>query len=71
MLTKYVARGMLTGEGRIVNLSSIIATTGYAGLSVYGATKASMIGFTKSLAREMYCQNVTVNAVAPGFTRPR
>ncbi len=68
VLTKYVVRGMLTGEGgRIVNLSSIIGSTGYTGLSVYGATKASMIGFTKSLAREMGRQNVTVNAVAPGF----
>jgi 3-oxoacyl-[acyl-carrier protein] reductase len=68
VLTKYVVRGMLTGEGgRIVNLSSIIGSTGYTGLSVYGATKASMIGFTKSLAREVGRQGVTVNAVAPGF----
>jgi 3-oxoacyl-[acyl-carrier protein] reductase len=68
VLTKYVVRGMLAGEGgRIVNLSSIIGSTGYTGLSVYGATKASMIGFTKSLAREMGRQGVTVNAVAPGF----
>ena len=68
MLTKYVVRGMLAGEGgRIVNLSSIIGSTGYTGLSVYGATKASMIGFTKSLAREVGRQGVTVNAVAPGF----
>jgi 3-oxoacyl-[acyl-carrier protein] reductase len=68
VLTKYVARGMLTGEGgRIINLSSIIGSTGYNGLSVYGATKAALIGFTKSLAREMGRQNVTVNAIAPGF----
>lgn len=68
VLTKYVVRGMLTGEGgRIINLSSIIGSTGYTGLSVYGATKAAMIGFTKSLAREMGRQNVTVNAIAPGF----
>jgi 3-oxoacyl-[acyl-carrier protein] reductase len=68
VLTKYVVRGMMTGEGgRIVNLSSIIGSTGYTGLSVYGATKASMIGFTKSLAREVGRQGVTVNAVAPGF----
>jgi 3-oxoacyl-[acyl-carrier protein] reductase len=68
VLTKYVVRGMLTGDGgRIVNLSSIIGSTGYTGLSVYGATKAAMIGFTKSLAREVGRQGVTVNAVAPGF----
>ncbi|HWF76774.1 MAG TPA: SDR family NAD(P)-dependent oxidoreductase [Caulobacteraceae bacterium] len=68
VLTKYVVRGMLAGDGgRIVNLSSIIGSTGYNGLSVYGATKASMIGFTKSLAREIGRQNVTVNAIAPGF----
>jgi 3-oxoacyl-[acyl-carrier protein] reductase len=68
VLTKYVVRGMLSGEGgRIVNLSSIIGSTGYTGLSVYGATKAAMIGFTKSLAREVGRQGVTVNAVAPGF----
>ena len=68
VLTKYVVRGMLGGGGgRIVNMSSIIGSTGYNGLSVYGATKASMIGFTKSLAREMGRLGVTVNAIAPGF----
>ncbi len=52
ILSKYAVRGMITAaEGRIVNISSIIASTGYSGLSVYGATKASMIGFTRSLAR--------------------
>jgi 3-oxoacyl-[acyl-carrier protein] reductase len=69
LLTKYVLRSMLAGGagGRIVNLASIIAFTGYGGLSVYGATKASMIGFTRSLAREVGPAGVTVNAVAPGF----
>lgn len=68
LLTKYVLRGMMTGAGgRIVNMSSIIASTGYNGLSVYGATKAAMIGFTKSLAREAGRLGVTVNAIAPGF----
>ena len=68
VLTKYVVRGMLAGDGgRIVNLSSVIGSTGYTGLSVYGATKASMIGFTKSLAREVGRQQITVNAIAPGF----
>jgi 3-oxoacyl-[acyl-carrier protein] reductase len=61
-------RAMMTsGEGRIVNVSSIIGFTGYSGLSVYGATKASMLGFTRSLAREVGRLGVTVNAVAPGF----
>jgi 3-oxoacyl-[acyl-carrier protein] reductase len=68
VLTKYVVRGMLAGGGgRIVNISSIIASTGYNGLSVYAATKASMIGFTKSLAREIGRLDLTVNAIAPGF----
>jgi 3-oxoacyl-[acyl-carrier protein] reductase len=69
LLSKYVVRSMMAdgGGGRIVNLASIIAFTGYSGLSVYGATKASMIGFTRSLAREVGRTGVTVNAVAPGF----
>ena len=68
VLTKYVVRSMLTeGCGRIINMSSIIASTGYNGLSVYAATKASLVGFTKSLAREVGRVGVTVNAVAPGF----
>ena len=68
ILTKYAVRSMMaTGEGRVVNISSIIASTGYSGLSVYGATKASMLGFTRSLAREVGRLGVTVNAVAPGF----
>ncbi len=68
VLTKYVVRQMMAdGGGRIVNVSSIIGFTGYSGLSVYGATKASMLGFTRSLAREVGRLGVTVNAVAPGF----
>src|SRR6202795_2015758 len=52
ILTKYVVRHMMAdGAGRIINMSSIIATTGYNGLSVYGATKAAATGFTKSLGR--------------------
>ncbi len=58
---------MADGGGRIVNISSITASTGYSGLSVYAATKASLIGFTRSLAREVGRMGVNVNAVAPGF----
>ena len=68
VLTKYVVRSMMAdGGGRIVNVSSIIGFTGYSSLSVYGATKASMMGFTRSLAREVGSKGVNVNAVAPGF----
>jgi len=68
VLTKYVVRHMMSdGEGRIVNISSIIASTGYNGLSVYGATKAAATGFTRSLAREVGKVGITVNAIAPGF----
>jgi 3-oxoacyl-[acyl-carrier protein] reductase len=68
VLTKYVVRHMMAdGAGRIVNMSSIIATTGYNGLSVYGATKAAATGFTRSLAREVGRTGITVNAIAPGF----
>ena len=68
ILTKYVVRAMMAdGGGRIVNIASILGFTGYTGLSVYGATKASLIGFTRSLAREVGRMGVNVNAVAPGF----
>ena len=68
VLTKYVVRHMMAdGAGRIVNISSIIASTGYNGLSVYGATKAAATGFTRSLAREVGKLGITVNAIAPGF----
>lgn len=68
LMTKYVVRGMMAkGRGRVINISSIIASTGYNALSVYAATKASLVGFTKSLAREVGRVGVTVNAIAPGF----
>lgn len=68
VLTKYVLRSMMAdGGGRIVNMASITAFTGYSGLSVYGATKASIIGFSRSMAREVGRLGVTVNSVAPGF----
>ena len=67
-LTRQVMRSMLAeGKGRIINMSSIIASTGYYALSVYAATKASMTGFTRSLAREVGRAGITVNAIAPGF----
>jgi 3-oxoacyl-[acyl-carrier protein] reductase len=68
VLTKYVLRSMMVeSAGRIVNISSIVSATGYKGLSAYAATKASMVGFTRSLAREVGPLGITVNAVAPGF----
>jgi 3-oxoacyl-[acyl-carrier protein] reductase len=68
VLTKYVVRAMMAdGGGRIVNISSITAFTGYSGLSVYAASKASLVGFSKSLAREVGRMGVNVNLVAPGF----
>lgn len=69
ILTKYVVRHMMAdgAGGRIINMSSIIASTGYNGLSVYGATKAAATGFTRSLAREVGKLGITVNAIAPGF----
>jgi len=68
ILTKYVVRSMMSEKaGRIVNVASIIGFTGYSGLSVYAATKASMIGFTRSLSREVGRLGINVNAIAPGF----
>ncbi|WP_260674170.1 SDR family NAD(P)-dependent oxidoreductase [Comamonas aquatica] len=68
LLTKYISRAMLVRRrGRIVNISSIIASTGYNGLSVYAASKAALNGFTKSLARELGRLNITVNSIAPGY----
>lgn len=58
-----------SGEGRIVNVSSVVGLTGNLGQVNYAASKAGVIGFTKALAREMVRSNVTVNAVAPGFTK--
>jgi len=68
VLTKHVVKHMMAdGGGRIVNIGSIIGFTGYSGLSVYGATKSAVTGFTRSLSREVGRLGITVNAVAPGF----
>lgn len=67
-LTRAVSRAMLSlGWGRIINISSIIGLSGYRGLSVYGATKAGLDGFSRALARELGPRNITVNSVAPGY----
>ncbi len=68
VLSKYALRSMmLERAGRIVNMSSIVSATGYTGLAAYAATKAGLIGFTRSLAREVGALGITVNAIAPGF----
>lgn len=67
-LTRQVSRSMLSLDwGRIINISSIIGLSGYRGLSVYGATKAGLDGFSRALARELGPRNITVNSVAPGY----
>jgi len=66
--TKAVLRSMVRARyGRIVNMTSVIASMGNAGQAAYAAAKAGIIGFTKSMAREVGGRNITVNAVAPGF----
>ena len=67
-MTKAVARGMMKRRaGRIVNIASVVGITGNAGQANYSASKAGVIGFTKTVAKELASRGVLVNAVAPGF----
>lgn len=67
-LSKACLRGMMKAKwGRIVNISSVVGQMGNAGQTNYASTKAGVMGFTRSLAKEVGSRNVTVNAVAPGF----
>jgi 3-oxoacyl-[acyl-carrier protein] reductase len=69
-VTRAASRVMLAKRsGSIVNVSSIIGLSGYRGLSVYGATKAALDGFTRAVARELGSRGITVNSVAPGYLR--
>jgi 3-oxoacyl-[acyl-carrier protein] reductase len=67
-VTRAALRGMVRKRwGRIINITSVVGLTGQAGQTNYAASKAGIVGFTKSLAREVASRNITVNAVAPGF----
>jgi len=68
LVTKYVARGMIKRRwGRVINIGSVVGLNGNKGQSNYSASKAGIIGFTKSVAKELASRNVLVNAVAPGY----
>jgi 3-oxoacyl-[acyl-carrier protein] reductase len=68
LMTKYAARGMIKRRwGRVINITSVVGLNGNKGQSNYSASKAGMVGFTKSVAKELASRNVLVNAVAPGY----
>jgi len=68
LMTKYAARGMIKRRwGRVINITSVVGLNGNKGQSNYSASKAGIIGFTKSIAKELASRNVLVNAVAPGY----
>ena len=67
-VTKSIIKGMMKArEGRIVNIGSIVGMMGNAGQSNYSASKSGLLGFTKSLARELSSRNINVNSISPGF----
>lgn len=70
LTTQALVSSMLKARwGRVINITSIVGETGQAGQANYAASKAGLIGFTKSLARELASRNITVNAVAPGYIK--
>jgi len=67
-MSKACLRGMMKAKfGRVINISSVVGSTGNAGQTNYSAAKAGLVGFTKSMAKEVGSRNITVNTVAPGF----
>ena len=66
-LTKHALRSMMRGGGSIINMSSIVGVQGNAGQANYAASKAGIIGFSKSIAKEMGSRNIRCNVIAPGF----